>query len=110
MLHEERLQVLPRFLITAVPRGAIGRPVQEHDPPALARGSQVSLQEVPLLLQVRTPITVIQLAVERDEVRVAPIEGVVALGATRTAERRMEVFEKGCAVPLPHLVVAEDRE
>src|SRR5215217_6352254 len=76
----------------------------------LARGCQVSLQEVPLLLRVRTPITVIQLAVERDEVSVAPIEGVVALGAGQAAEGRMEVFEEGGAVPLPHVVVAEDRE
>jgi hypothetical protein len=52
----------------------------------------------------------IQLAVERDEVGVAPVEGVVALGATHTAEGWMEVFEEGGAVPLPHVVVAEDRE
>src|SRR5215212_6773097 len=110
MLREKRLQVFPHFLVTAVPRGAIGRPVQEDDPPVLARGGQVSLQEVSLLLRVRTPITVIQLAVERDEVGVAPVEGVVALGATRTAERRVEVLEKGGTVPLPHVVVAEDRE
>src|SRR5215208_1958408 len=76
----------------------------------LARGCQVSLQEAPLLLRVRTPITVIQLAVERDEVGVAPVEGVVALGATRTAEGRVEVFEKDGTVSLPHVVVGEDRE
>jgi hypothetical protein len=72
--------------------------VQEHDPPALARCGQVSLQEGSLLLRVRTRIAVVQLAVEGDEVGVAPVEGVIALGAAGAAEGRVEVLQEGGAV------------
>ena len=99
MPREERLQILPYPPVTAMPRGTVGRPVQERDLPALARGSQVLLQEVLLPLRVRTSIAVVQLAVEGDEMGVAPIEGVVALGAARAFERRWKFSRK--AVPSP---------
>src|SRR5215212_2355595 len=75
VLREDWREVFPHPLVAAVPRRTVGGPVQERDPPALARGGQVSLQEAPLLLRIRTPITVIQLAVKRDEVGISPVEG-----------------------------------
>jgi hypothetical protein len=68
------------------------------------------LQEVLLSLRVRTSIAVVQLAVEGDEMGVAPIEGVVAFGTARAFERRVEVLEEGGAVAPHHVVVAEDRK
>src|SRR5215208_2726472 len=93
-----------------MPRGTVGRPVQERDLPALTRGCQILLQEILLPLRVRTSIAVVQFAVEGDEMCIAPVEGVVALGAARAFERWVEVLEEGGAVAPHHVVVAENRE
>jgi hypothetical protein len=75
--------------------------VQERDLPALAGGSQVLVEEVLLLLGAGAPIAVVKLAVEGDEVGVAPVEGVVALGAARLPRGGWKFSRK--AAPFPFL-------
>src|SRR5215217_3714785 len=108
--REDRLEVLPHPVVAAVSRRAVGGSVQERDLQALVRGGQVALQERLLLLRASTLVAIVQFAVQGDEMGIAPVGGVVAFGAARAAEGRVEVLKEGGAVPLSHVVVAEDRE
>jgi hypothetical protein len=76
--------------------------------PALVRSGQIALQEGLLPLGTGTLVAVVQFAVEGDEVGISPVEGVVALRAAWAAKGRVEIVEEGGAIPIPHVVVAED--
>src|SRR5829696_3839465 len=106
--REERLEVSSDRLVAAVPRRAVRGPVQERHLPALARGGQIALQKGLLPLGTGTLVAVVQFAVEGDEVGISPVEGVVALRAAWAAKGRVEIVEEGGAIPIPHVVVAED--
>src|SRR5919107_1338968 len=108
--REERLEVSSDRLVAAVPRRAVRGPVQEHHLPALARGGQIALQKGLLPLGTGTLVAVVQFAIQGDEVGISPVEGVVAFRAARAVEGRVEILEKGGAIPLSHVVVAEDRK
>src|SRR5215208_20371 len=110
VVSKQRLEVLPYLLVVAVPGRAIKGPMQEGEPPALARRGEVLLQEGPLLLGITAPVVVVELAVYGDEVGIAPVEGVETFGAARALKGRVEVVEVGGSVPVLDVMVAQHGE
>src|SRR5919199_3105488 len=108
--NKRRLKVFTYLLVAAMLRGAVDRPVEEHDLPGLTCSSQVALQPGFLLLRAVAAVLVVQLAIQCDEVNVAPVEGVVTPCVLRIVARQVKVLEICRIVAFLHVVVAQDRE
>src|SRR5215208_6534427 len=72
LAYQYRLEVFAYPLVAAVLGGAVDRPVEVHDLPRLVRLPKVACEPGLLFFWVAAAVLVVQLAVERDEVGVAP--------------------------------------